>query len=1730
MSNQKITILFEARGAQGVKREVQGVGDAMNRSGISAAKLAGSMVALGYTFKRVSTSVLTASDAYTNLENRTKVFASGQDSARFKMQDTINIARKMHATLNEVGEVYQRLSMIQGGLGLSDKTVSKMAENLLIAVRLSGATAQEAEGALRQFSQGLAANRLSGQELNSVLEQTPMIAQILAKSLGVATGELRQMGKDGKLTADVLINAFGRAIPEIESKFQSFQFTVRSQMNSVVRELQLAIGEIFKLSGAASVVKSALSTISQAFQSVASSMKSMMDASPIQSILGAVGPVVVVIAGLASGFTAAGVSAAALTATLYALSRETGSGLLGSLNLTIIALAGMATGMTLAIAGVGALTIAIYAASSAMLAFNALAAQNPLLKVFSLVTIAAGAAVGAVKAVGAALDEATLREYQSTPLDELRKEAESIQKTLDRLGDNPSWGDSLRVPDLQEELANINGVIDAREREIALLQQKAAYQVKANELLQQQLITAEQFSSLELSGFSSDPGIIAEKNRKEQEEAQRAIKDIIAQTDKLLAIDLEHADNMAKINELSQRANDAKLVELAISTQISETEQRRQEEIEKRSRVQEESAQTLRDMLATLDASYAIEKEYSDSVNRVTEAFKDSYQTLEQIEQKTLILAKLEEQRLKSAQDLADRQQREDQRKQQEQQSLIALIRSSAVAGDAISSAELQRDKAVEKLKESYEKLTEQSRSQVDLAKAIASEEQKVADVRQRAADDLASQQQRLVDFIQSSAVGNNAVAKAELERDRNVQKLKESYQELTKESRKQVDLSAAINAENEKIASIKEMQHESERRASKTLEDMKVKLEKSGSFQAEYTQQVQKANEAYEASSRSLADMITRYQVLSLLEAKRASDAEKHAETQRKEAEKAEKEQKKLMEMIRSRAAGTEKIAAAESAHSQSVEELTEAYGKLTFFNRMQVDLIAAVRAEEEKLLKIKHEQAVAQQKEARSLENSLLQLRDIAAYGDQQAGALIDYERKLGGALDVWAGFSVEQRKNIKNFELMEAALDGLYNEYLDNIDEVAKLQQENQDKYLNMLGGVVAQEDDLLRAKRQQNETIGEILEGAIQTGAAFENQLLVQNAINAALEQTRNITDQIEKDRRQSILKSQQELTRAALTGNKAELLRLDTAEKTKRVYEDVNNIIEKGGTSEQVFEAMRSALQASIALTEDLDKNLTDIIRETRNSELSIEFDLNMAGAVGDPLEQARLKFERDILDLATTLGEIDNIELRIKLMPLFDKAVGSRLKAYYDERVEIATTETPESRKLREQLAVIDNLRLILAGTDEVKKAEIETQIQIRKIEADYQTLTEAQRAQLPGLAEIKRIISETSAQKFIDEQERIIENLEKIIYGSNQIKLAEIDAEANISKLREQFDKLPDAVKLEEYGTLDFGFIEAIVRANLTVKIESIKQESRNLVGSLDPTGLSQIQQKYDDLFVDLEEAKKVLNTPEDVARIDAIIKSKERELELDLAKQEHMNAMTDLNQKLIDGSLTLQDVSSGVSASMLEGFAQVGRQVFDISGHIVNLTQMAIGGLSKELATLAQTGDMNLKRMARSFVDAILQITIQLTIMLGIIAAISAMGGQGILAMLGLPSVGAQAGTTVGTGAGATAQATEFAPTNYNNFGGRLGGTFAAGGPVYGGQPILVGERGPELFVPPVSGSIKNNSTTMGMMQAQPAQVTVVNVDSSQNTLDALGSEEGEQLIINVIQRNPEILRSLG
>ncbi len=94
----------------------------------------------------------------------------------------------------------------------------------------------------------------------------------------------------------------------------------------------------------------------------------------------------------------------------------------------------------------------------------------------------------------------------------------------------------------------------------------------------------------------------------------------------------------------------------------------------------------------------------------------------------------------------------------------------------------------------------------------------------------------------------------------------------------------------------------------------------------------------------------------------------------------------------------------------------------------------------------------------------------------------------------------------------------------------------------------------------------------------------------------------------------------------------------------------------------------------------------------------------------------------------------------------------------------------------------------------------------------------------------------------------------------------------------------------------------------------------------------------------------------------------------------------------------------------------------------------------------------------------------------------------------------------------------------------GGLFGGGAQAGGQVRGGQPILVGERGPELFTPPGSGAIQPNVNINQAAQAAPT-VVVNNITDPADIPAGLNTAEGEEAILNIIQRNPDaVKRVLG
>jgi tape measure domain-containing protein len=117
--------------------------------------------------------------------------------------------------VRESVDAFQRFSIAAGEIGATSAQVLQLVTGLQRIAIASGASSQEVSSASLQLAQGLASGVLQGDELRSILEGLPTLAQALARELGVSIGGLRKLGSEGKLTADTVFPALLRAIQRI---------------------------------------------------------------------------------------------------------------------------------------------------------------------------------------------------------------------------------------------------------------------------------------------------------------------------------------------------------------------------------------------------------------------------------------------------------------------------------------------------------------------------------------------------------------------------------------------------------------------------------------------------------------------------------------------------------------------------------------------------------------------------------------------------------------------------------------------------------------------------------------------------------------------------------------------------------------------------------------------------------------------------------------------------------------------------------------------------------------------------------------------------------------------------------------------------------------------------------------------------------------------------------------------------------------------------------------------------------------------------------------------------------------------------------------------------------------------------------------------------------------------------------------------------------------------------
>ncbi|HDS1013211.1 TPA: tape measure protein [Stenotrophomonas maltophilia] len=208
-------------------------------------------------------------DEWTNLNNRLRLVTQGQAQFAAAQADVIRIAGAARQPLGATAELYQRIAMNQEALGLSGRDLARVVETISKTMVISGTSAAGADAALVQLGQAFASGTLRGEELNSVLEQAPALAQAIAKGLNVPIGKLRELGAAGKLSSQQVISALQSQAGAVDEAFGKMDSTVGQAMTLFNNNLQVMIGRADEATGASKALAAGIGALGSNLEMVA---------------------------------------------------------------------------------------------------------------------------------------------------------------------------------------------------------------------------------------------------------------------------------------------------------------------------------------------------------------------------------------------------------------------------------------------------------------------------------------------------------------------------------------------------------------------------------------------------------------------------------------------------------------------------------------------------------------------------------------------------------------------------------------------------------------------------------------------------------------------------------------------------------------------------------------------------------------------------------------------------------------------------------------------------------------------------------------------------------------------------------------------------------------------------------------------------------------------------------------------------------------------------------------------------------------------------------------------------------------------------------------------------------------------------------------------------------------------------------------------------------------------
>ncbi|ANI33874.1 tail tape measure protein [Pseudomonas sp. JY-Q] len=248
---------------------VNGLNSSMSSLRSTAADLAGPLLAM-FGGATLTKSIYDAAEAYSSLTNRMRLVTETANELSTAQSAVFQIAQSAYQPLTATGELYQRIATNQRELKLSSEGVAGIVGTISKTLAISGASAASSSAALVQLGQAFASGTLRGEELNSVMEQAPALAQAIAAGMGKTVGELRALGAAGLLTAEAVVQALQKQEAAVDALFNKTAVTIGNSMTAFGNSFTQMVGKLDQASGASQAIAGNVLSVSRAIDTLTS--------------------------------------------------------------------------------------------------------------------------------------------------------------------------------------------------------------------------------------------------------------------------------------------------------------------------------------------------------------------------------------------------------------------------------------------------------------------------------------------------------------------------------------------------------------------------------------------------------------------------------------------------------------------------------------------------------------------------------------------------------------------------------------------------------------------------------------------------------------------------------------------------------------------------------------------------------------------------------------------------------------------------------------------------------------------------------------------------------------------------------------------------------------------------------------------------------------------------------------------------------------------------------------------------------------------------------------------------------------------------------------------------------------------------------------------------------------------------------------------------------------------